>query len=241
MRLTYKQKLVQILRICDEYHGKSRSRIWLKNKLREAIASLDSFNSMEKAELYRTAFDTAVNTVTVPATAGGRSTPDFSDSKNCKDLVQVMGKLERHTDSRDKAKRIKDTIARSRSNVTDDPGKLPIIFYACSRHSSPANDHKDYQGAIYVDRYWRRYTVGMMPEWITAAVEDYIEKNEVVSIQKIMGPPVWLGVRSYCRHIFTPVKTLTVLTENKNTYIKKTYARRTKRGATYEYIKKHLK
>ena len=177
MRLTYKQKLVQILRICDEYHGKSRSRIWLKNKLREAIASLDSFNSREKAELYKTAFDTAVNTVTVPATAGGRSTPDFSDSKNCKDLVQVMGKLERHTDSRDKAKRIKDTIARSRNNVTDDPGKLPIIFYACSRHSSPANDHKDYQGAIYVDRYWRRYTVGMMPEWIVAAVEDYIEKK----------------------------------------------------------------
>ena len=240
MRLTYKQKLVQILRICDEYHGKSRSRIWLKNKLREAIASLDSFNSREKAELYKTAFDTAVNTVTVPATAGGRSTPDFSDSKNCKDLVQVMGKLERHTDSRDKAKRIKDTIARSRSYVTDDPTKLPIIFYACSRHSSPANDHKDYQAKIYVDRYWRRYTVGMMPEWITAAVEDYIEKNEVVSIQKIMGPPVWLCTRPYCKHFFYPVKTLNVLTLDPKEYARYTYSRKTKRGATYEYIKKHL-
>lgn len=176
---------------------------------------------------------------------GGRSLPpkkevDFSNPANCKDLVQTLGKIERRTSSRNSKKAIRDTLHQARAVGSEQYGRLPMIFYACSSHSKPAKDHADYQGKIYVDRYWRKYCTGVMPDWMFAAVEDFIQKNEIISIQKIMGPPVWLATRPFCRHVFIPVNTLSVLTEVPETYIKKTYARPTKRGATYEYIKKHL-
>lgn len=250
MNLIYKRKLVKILQVCKEFHGHGKTKKWLKESLRRIIDSFPDFTRNEKARLYETAFKTAVSPVDVTVTervgTGGRSLPpkkevDFARPSNCKDLVQTLGKIERRTSSRKQRESIRDTFARARDVGSDQSGRFPMIFYACSSHSKPAKDHADYQGKIYVDRYWRKYCTGMMPEWLIAAVEDFIQKNEIISIQKIMGPPVWLCTRPFCRHKFYPINTLTVLTEDKSTYIKKTYARPTKRGATYEYIKRHLK
>lgn len=250
MNLTYKRKLVQILKICTEFHGHGKQKTWLKENLRKVIDSFPDFTRNEKAKLYQIAWKTATDPVEVTVTdrvgTGGRSLPekrevDFSKPSNCKELVQTLGKIERRTSSRNQMKDIRDTIARARHADELAIGRLPMIFYACSAHSKPAKDHADYQGKIYVDRYWRKYCAGTVPEWMIMAVEEFIQKNEIITVQKVMGPPVWLGTRSYCRHVFIPVNTLSVLTEQPETYIKKTYARPTKRGATYEYIKRHLK
>ena len=250
MNLIYKRKLVKILQVCKEFHGHGKTKKWLKENLRRIIDSFPDFTRNEKARLYETAFKTAVSPVDVTVTervgTGGRSLPpkkevDFARPSNCKELVQTLGKIERRTSSRKQRESIRDTFARARDVGSDQSGRFPMIFYACSSHSKPAKDHAYYQGKIYVDRYWRKYCTGTVPEWLIAAVEDFIQKNEIISIQKIMGPPVWLCTRPFCRHKFYPVNTLTVLTEDKSTYIKKTYARPTKRGATYEYIKRHLK
>jgi hypothetical protein len=240
---------VQILQVCKEFHGHGKQKTWLKENLKRIIDSFPDLTRNEKARLYQIAWKTATDPVEVTVTervgTGGRSLPskkevDFSKPSNCKDLVQTLGKIERRTSSRNQKNSIKETIARARRADELAIGRLPMIFYACSAHSKPAKDHADYQGKIYVDRYWRKYCTGTVPEWIMLAIEDYIRENEIVSIQKIMGPPVWLCTRPFCRHILYPINTLTVLTEKPNTYIKKTYARPTKRGATYEYIKKHL-
>jgi hypothetical protein len=249
MNLNYKKKLVKILKVCTDFNNLGKNKKWLKERLRETIDALSDLTRNEKARLYEAAFQTAVNptevTVTDRVGTGGRPLPpkkevDFSKPSNCKELVQTLGKIERRTSSRNNMKSIRDTLQQARSVGSDQPGRLPMIFYMCSSHSKPAKDHADYQGKIYVDRYWRKYCTGIMPEWLIAAVEDFIQKNEIISIQKIMGPPVWLCVRPFCRHILYPINTLSVLTEEPKTYIKKTYARPTKRGATYEYIKKHL-
>lgn len=249
MNLIYKRKLVKILQVCKEFHGHGKTKKWLKESLRRIIDSFPDFTRNEKARLYETAYKTAVSPVEVTVTervgVGGTRLPpkqevDFSRPANCKDLVQTLGKIERRTSSRKQKLQIKDTFARARDVGSDQSGRFPMIFYACSSHSKPAKDHADYQGKIYVDRYWRKYCTGMMPEWLIAAVEDFIQKNKVISVQKIMGPPVWLCTRPFCRHKLYPINTLSVLTEQPETYIKKTYARPTKRGATYEYIKKHL-
>lgn len=250
MNLNYKRKLVQILSVCKDYTEHGRTKKWLKNRLREVIDSLDDLSQNEKAKLYETAYQTA--TVPVEFTVmervgvGGRNLPpkkevDFSKPANCKELVQTLGKIERKVSSRESAKAVRDTFQQARSVGSDQSGRLPMIFYACSSHSKPAKDHTDYQGKIYVDRYWRKYCTGTVPEWMIMAIEDYIVDHEIVTVQKIMGPPVWLATRPFCRHVFIPVNTLSVLTEEPKTYIKKTYARPTKRGATYEYIKRHLK
>ena len=39
----------------------------------------------------------------------------------------------------------------NRSEQSDDPK----IFYICSRHNDCAEDHKDYQGKVYIDANWR--------------------------------------------------------------------------------------
>ena len=249
MNLIYKRKLVKILKVCTDFNNLGKNKNWLKEHLKEVIASFDDLTRNEKARLYAVAWETATAptevTITERVGVGGRPLPDkrevdFSRPANCKDLVQTLGKIERRTSSRKQRESIRDTFAQARDVGSDQSGRLPMIFYACSSHSKPAKDHADYQGKIYVDRYWRKYCTGMMPEWLIAAVEDFIQKNEIISIQKIMGPPVWLCTRPYCKHKLYPVNTLTVLTEQPKEYIRKTYGTATKRGATYEYIKKHL-
>lgn len=249
MNLNYKKKLVQILSVCKDYTEHGKTKKWLKDRLREVIDSLDDLTRNEKAKLYQVAYQTATEPTTVTVAerigVGGRNLPpkqevDFSNPANCKDLVQTLGKIERRTSSRESKKAVRNTLHHARSVGIDQPGRLPMIFYACSSHSKPAKDHADYQGKIYVDRYWRKYCTGTVPEWMIMAIEDFIQKNNILTVQKIMGPPVWLGTRSYCKHRFHPVSTLTVLTEQPKEYIRKTYGTATKRGATYEYIKKHL-
>lgn len=250
MNLIYKRKLVKILKVCTDFNNLGKNKKWLRENLKKVIDSLPDLTRNEKARLYEVAWETAVNptevTVTERVGTGGRTLPpkkevDFARPANCKELVQTLGKIERRTSSRNSKKAIRDTLQQARSVGIEQPGRLPMIFYMCSSHSKPAKDHADYQGKIYVDRYWRKYCTGTAPEWLIAAVEDFIQKNEILTVQKVMGPPVWLGTRPFCRHVFIPVNTLSVLTEDPKTYIKKTYARPTKRGATYEYIKRHLK
>ena len=249
MNLNYKKKLVQILSVCKDFHGHGKTKKWLRENLKKVIDSLSDLTRNEKARLYAVAWETATDPVEVTVTerigTGGRSLPpkkevDFSRPANCKDLVQTLGKIERRTSSRKQKETIRDTFARARAVGSDQSGRLPMIFYACSSHSKPAKDHADYQGKIYVDRYWRRYCTGTVPEWMILAIEEYIQDNDVITVQKIMGPPVWLCTRPYCKHKLYPVNTLTVLTEQPKEYIRKTYGTATKRGATYEYIKKHL-
>lgn len=211
--------------------------MWLKDRLREAIAPLELFTQKEKAELYRTAFDLAVSgtpakvavatngTVTVKGT-------DYSSPGVCKPLVQKMGQLERHAGARERAVESKDQLNRGRAKK--------VIFYVCSKHVAPAKDHKDWQGKIYVDRYWRAILKSTGTDWLIPQVERYIADNDIRTIQWVMGPPVWLTTRPYCKHWFAPVLTSTVLTRDPVYYTPVTHGKKTKRGATYQYIKKNL-
>ena len=81
------------------------------------------------------------------------------------------------------------------------------VFFACSIHNKPAEDHKDYQGRIYIDRFWRT----KVPGRYYRAVESYIKNHNTVTVQKIQGPPVYLTSRPYCKHYFIPVPRYTVL------------------------------
>lgn len=232
-----KKNLVKLLSICQEFQDKSKSRLWLKNNLREAIASLELFTQKEKADLYRTAFNLAVagtpskvmigpgGTVTVPGT-------DYSDPAVCKELVKKMGTLERHAGARERAIESKEQLNRGRAKK--------VIFYVCSKHVSPAKDHKDWQGRLYVDRYWRASLKSTGDEWMIPQVEKYIADNNIRTIQWVMGPPVWLTTRPYCKHWFAPVLTSTVITREPSFYTPVTHGKKTKRGATYDYIKKNL-
>lgn len=69
------------------------------------------------------------------------------------------------------------------------------IFYVASSHADSAADHKDWQGKIYVDRYWHNYdTDGKLAK--------YIQKHNIRTAQWVTGKPVWFITRPNCRHYF---------------------------------------
>ncbi len=70
------------------------------------------------------------------------------------------------------------------------------IFYVASSHRDSAKDHENWQGRIYVDRYWHNYdTDGRLGK--------YIKENGIRTVQWVTGAPVYFITRPNCRHYFT--------------------------------------
>ena len=82
------------------------------------------------------------------------------------------------------------------------------IFYLCSVHENCATDHKDYQGKIYISDDWKA-RCGTDEE--RYKVEAYIRNHKCVTVQEIVGPPVYLITRPNCRHYFKRVSVDEVL------------------------------
>lgn len=82
------------------------------------------------------------------------------------------------------------------------------IFFICPKHLNCADDHKDLEGKIYVDKFWRGKVLGADEEY---AVLSYIKNHKVRSVQKMIKAPYYLTTRKGCRHCFIPVETATVL------------------------------
>lgn len=81
----------------------------------------------------------------------------------------------------------KDVIIKDYIEKNRDQGKW---FYLASSHNDCAEDHKDYQGRLYVDN--------------TAPKEimNYARSRNFLSLQWVMGDPVWFITRPNCRHYF---------------------------------------
>lgn len=81
-------------------------------------------------------------------------------------------------------------------NAFKENRKSGKIFYVASKHADSAEDHKDWQGKVYVDRYWYNYdTDGRLAK--------YIRDNDIRTVQWVTGKPVWFITRPNCRHYFT--------------------------------------
>ena len=97
------------------------------------------------------------------------------------------------------------------------------IFFLCSTHPNCAEGHKQFQGKILVDRFWRTKVKG----FDYYKVWSYIKNHNVMTVQESMQEPYWLITRKYCRHILIPMSTNAVLTTSQKK-LSKTY------GQTYE-------
>ena len=71
-----------------------------------------------------------------------------------------------------------------------DTGK---IFYVASSHEDCAEDHKSYQGKIYVDAYYDRHNRELC---------DYIRNKNIKTVQWVTGKPAYFITRPNCRHYF---------------------------------------
>lgn len=76
------------------------------------------------------------------------------------------------------------------------------IFYLCSSHSHCAEGHKDFQGKVYVSENWRE----RCPDPRTRKrVASYIRNHNCLTVEEIVGDPVYMVTRPNCRHYFVEV------------------------------------
>lgn len=65
-------------------------------------------------------------------------------------------------------------------------------FFVSSKHSDSAKDHKDWQGKLYVNERVLN----------NDEIRVFCVKHNVLTIQWVMGEPVWFLTRPNCRHYF---------------------------------------
>ena len=111
-------------------------------------------------------------------------------------LISSVNKVARSVMKREHATEMRDGL------------KDGYVFFLCSWHKNAARDHVDYQGKIYIDRFWRSR---ILDETTRAQIEDYIKRHGTVTVQEIMGPPVYMINRPNCGHRMIPVEVSTVL------------------------------
>ena len=93
----------------------------------------------------------------------------------------------------------------------------PRIFYLASAHNDCANDHKDYQGKIYIDEKWQDL---IKDEELKQEIQKYVNIHNVKTFQWVIGKPVWFITRPNCRHYVKSMKTDDVLGKSVETLIR---------------------
>ena len=66
------------------------------------------------------------------------------------------------------------------------------ILFLCSKHNNCADDHKNYQGKIYIDRFWRQKVSGLLVNFVT-----YFQLC-LISNQLIAVSPIFLLLAIEC-------------------------------------------
>lgn len=75
-------------------------------------------------------------------------------------------------------------------DFVDENRKEGKWFYLASSHNDCAEDHKPYQGRLYVD------------EKAPKEAMDYAKSRGLYTVQWVMGAPAWFITRPNCRHYF---------------------------------------
>lgn len=101
-----------------------------------------------------------------------------------------------------------DPVASKGAKGDEPLSMLARIFYLCSWHGDCAQDHQDWQGKLYYDRFWRRHVKDKPTQ---ERVLDFIQINGMMSLQWATNKPVWLITRPNCRHYFEQVTIKEVL------------------------------
>ena len=156
------------------------------------IQSIPDFNIREKARLYVAAKRTAV----LMYMQNG-----YITNSQILKMSRSWNKINEHCSIRTRKQDNRDLMHASRAQGQ--------VFYLCTAHSGCAEDHVEWQGRIYVDRFWRN-TLKDDPETLYA-VKSYLNNHEIKTVQWVMGPPVFLITRPYCRHRMIPIPIQEVL------------------------------
>ena len=171
--------------------GKTLSRI--REDIRRLVNSYYGLNRNERYDLYITLYHLCRAAKNYP---GGDWQKKLSQRGSYDEILRAARRAERSMKLRDKR--------RATRSLLDNPDQ---IFFLCSIHDKAAEDHKPYQGLIYIDRFWRTKVSGEL----YYAVLSYVRNRGIRTVQWVMHEPVWMTTRPNCKHYFIPLKTEDVL------------------------------
>lgn len=186
----YKKALKSLFVLIAKQSAAKRTLSETARMLKAKIGQFENINKFEKAHIYSACYDVA----RIGKHNGWEQR--FATNK----VFDNMYKTCRAVSSAARLRKRKAVLREELSNGE-------TIFFLCSTHHKPAPDHEAYQGKIYVDRYWR----GKIGGGQYRAVLSYIKNHSVGTVQNIVGEPIYLTTRPYCKHYFIPIETDTVL------------------------------
>lgn len=121
--------------------------------------------------------------------------------KNLERVIKAENLIQRNEGVRARMSGLKEQVKNNREQ------NVPVIFYLCSHHAHPAEDHAFWEAKLYVDRFWRRTVQGIYDENQIKVIEKFIKEQDIHTVQWVTGFPVYMVSRPYCRHFFIPVQT----------------------------------
>ncbi len=92
------------------------------------------------------------------------------------------------------------------------------IFYLCSAHEKPAEDHREWEGKIYVSENWEERLDA--DDVNRAKIEAYIKNHDIKTVEWVTGEPVYLVTRPNCKHYFIEVSVEEVLGHSAKSLLK---------------------
>ena len=191
----YKGLVKETFSIITSAIGEGQSIAKTDKELRNFVNSIPKITKKERFALYNVAMRTF---------KGSRASYNWEKELSKRETYDNVLRVCRRIQSR---ATLREKKATHRANMMSGN----YVFYMCSEHNKPAEDHKEWQGKIYVDRFWR----SKVEDTLAVPTLEYIKTHNIMTIQEIMGAPVYLTTRPYCRHYFIPLKTVTVLTQGR--------------------------
>lgn len=190
-------------------------------KIKRVIQSSSDFNIREKTAMYKVIKRVADLLYIQNGKLYNGQIKEYSTGLN---------KIEEHRNAKMRRKNLVTEMHNSRASSK--------VFYMSSIHSNPAKDHKDWQGKIYVDRYWRSILAD--DKEMLKKVGAYIRNHNTISVQEVCGSPVYLITRPYCKHFLISLDTDEVLGSSINK-IRKEHPEAHTRSHNIYYRKKYYK
>lgn len=189
--------------------GNQMNMFKFKKNLNRLVHGASDLNKKEASELVGTIYNVVKKVVTEANFKGQKVELKYKDFDS---IYKKSRKLWL-------SKRDKDRVSSVRAMLKGSEN----IFFMCSKHYPVAEDHREWQGKLYVDKGWRTKVSGRYYR----AVSEYIKTNEIMTIQGVMENPPYLVTRPYCRHKLVPVPVLAVVSGNDlSSYVKVSHSKK---------------
>lgn len=134
-----------------------------------------------------------------------KSDPDYAEALELRQTVCYQAIRPHLDDVRSDRTVLGDRIEQRRKReMLQAAMSEDAVFYLCSSHVNPAEDHADWEGKLYVKERWAEM---IQDSRTRAAVRRFIRSRRIRTVEWVTGEPVYMVYRPNCKHYLMPVKT----------------------------------